>query len=219
MEEIEPENEDGDYGNAVADEAGFRAARSAVLADPERNPYLAWPGFRFRDVDRRLGTYARVGITPVVLLRHGGSGSTRQANLPPWMANVARSWAASPAHRNEIVSPPTVADGRLALDQPPSSVVLIAIHRGPDPGAPVTPRVEPEFADLERSRVLQLRAVGTFTDGTETDVSDRVSWSSAAPEVVRVNSTGLAVGLAPGTADLTASWDDLSSTPAPLAVR
>ena len=130
-------------------------------------------------------------------------------------------WAASPspAHRNEIVSRPTVADGRLALDQPPSSVVLIAIHRGPGPGALVALRVEPELADLERSRVRQLHVIGTFTDGTELDVSDRVSWSSAAPEVVRVNSTGLAVGLAPGTADLTASWDDLSSTPAPLAVR
>src|ERR671937_773549 len=55
MEEIEPNNEDGDYGDGVADEATFQQARAAVLGAPDNNRYLAWPGFKFGDVDRRLG--------------------------------------------------------------------------------------------------------------------------------------------------------------------
>ena len=93
MEEIEPDNEDGSYGNGVADEAGFRAARAAVIAAPEANPYLSWSGLKLGGVDRRVGTYARVRIATVVVLRHSGSGSTKEANLPPWMANVPTSWA------------------------------------------------------------------------------------------------------------------------------
>ena len=493
MEEIEPRNEDGDYGNGVEDEAGFLAARAAVLAAPEDNGYLAWSGFEFRQVDRRLGTYARLGITPVVVIRHAGSGSTREANLPPWMANVPRSWAdlwewwefcfavayrsarehgatrfaihsepdrsvqgftgrvedygrllahgadaaragvraadpalaatihapglaeptarrgsylrtvlregaadvdvidyhqygpapaeyaarvrdvrelaegvgaprplfvseynvsrsgergdvddpadalalaevqrqlvqagvegmlvyrfnfpsefrnlslvrsgpgsgraiveetfgylvfkqlvlaaaggkelleleasgpatwlatrdderlflfgisagpealpveldlsalglegraatvraASAAHRHEIVARPTVDGGRLALVQPPESVVLVTLERR-DRGEPVALRVEPPTGDVERNRVLQLRAVGALADGTELDLTDQVSWASADPAVVRVNSTGLAVGLAPGGTDLTVSWGELRSAPAALMVR
>jgi hypothetical protein len=495
MEEIEPENEDGDYGNGVADESAFLAARVTVLEAPEANGYLTWAGFRFKDVDRRVGTYARIGVTPVVVLRHSGSGSTREANLPPWMANVPRAWpdlwewweycfavayhtagqygvtrfaihsepdrsvqgftgragdyvrllahgadaaragvgaansalaatihapglaeptagrgsylrtvlsdgggdvdvvdyhqygpardgeyaaraeavrglaeavgaprplfvseynisrsgergdvdepddalglaeaqrqlilagvegmlvyrfnfpsefrnlslvrsgsgstralvdetlgyqvfkqfatavaggkellllegddraswlatrdrerifllgiyrgreplpveidlaalgvegrtavvrAASADHPNTIIARPTVAGGRLALGLPPASAVLVSLDRAPDSGAPVGLRLEPPTADLDRHRVVQLRAVATLADGGELDVSDRVTWVSSDPATVRVNSTGLAASLASGTAELTASWDDLGSAPATLVVR
>ena len=495
MEEIEPENEDGDYGNGVADEAAFGAAREAVLAAPEDNPYVSWPGFRFRDVDRRVGAYDRLGITSVVVIRHSGSGSTRQANLPPWMANVPREWAdrwewweycfavayhtarehgttrfaihnepdrsvqgfagrvddyvrlladgadavragvraanpalsptihapglaeptarrgsylqtvlgrgaadvdvvdyhqygpagdgeyagraqavrevatatgaprplfvseynisrsgergdvddpndalalaeaqrqlvaagvegllvyrfnfpsefrnlslvrsgpgsgravvaetfgyqvfkqlamsvaggkdllrveaadsatwlatrdaehvfvlgiwngpealpveldlsavasdgqaaivraASAAHANEIIDRPTVGGGRLALVQPPKSVVLIALDRGARRGSPVALRVESPGAEIERFRVQQLRAVGTLADGGEVDVTDRVNWASADPSAVRVNSTGLAVGLASGPMEVTTFWNAVTSEPVTLTVR
>lgn len=494
MEEIEPENEDADYGNGVADEAAFRAARAAILAAPEDNPYLAWSGLRFANVDRRLGAYGRLGIESVVTIRHGGSGSTREANRPPWMANVPRSWAdlwewwefafavayrgardhgvtrfaihsepdrsvqgfggrvedyvrllahgadaartgveaanpalrarihgpsvaeptarrgsylrtvlgqgagdvdvltyhqygpsgdgeyaaraqavreladavgaprplfvgeynvsrsgergdvdapgdalalaeaqrqlvvagvegmlvyrfnfpsefrnlslvrsgpgsgralveetfgyhvfkqfvaaasggkellelettgpatwlaardderlfllgihrgpdplpveldlgaldvegrtgivraASAEQRHEIVARPTVADGGLSLLQPPASVVLIGLDRAPAP-VPIALRVEPPVEEVERNRARRLRAVATVADGGEVDVTDRVTWASSDPDGVRVNSTGLAVGLAPGPAELTASWDDLRSDPATLVVR
>ncbi len=88
MEEIEPGNEDGVYGDGVGDDSAFQVARAAVLASPEDNAYIRWSGFHFQEVDRRLGAYDRLGITPVVVIRNSGSGSTRQANVPAWMANV-----------------------------------------------------------------------------------------------------------------------------------
>lgn len=88
MEEIEPQNEDGVYGDGVSDDTGFQAARADVLASPDANPEIRWSGFHFQDFDRRLVAYDRLGITPIVVIRSSGSGSTRQANIPAWMANV-----------------------------------------------------------------------------------------------------------------------------------
>jgi hypothetical protein len=77
----------------------------------------------------------------------------------------------------------------------------------------------PGLAEPDRHRVVQLRAVATLADGGELDLSDRVTWASTDPAIVRVNSTGLAASLDSGTAEITASWDDLGSAPATLVVR
>ena len=495
MEEIEPRDEDGDYGDGVTDESGFQAARAAVLAAPEGNRYLAWSGLHFEQVDRRLGAYDRLGITPIVVIRHNGSNSTRELNQPAWMANVPTTWAdlwefwefafavayhtarehgagrfmilsepdrsvqgfggrvedyerllhygadaartavraANPAlapiiygpgladptarrgsylqtvlrdrpgdvdvldyhqygpalngeyaaraqavrdlaaqvgaprplfvseynvsrsgehgdvdnpddaldlaeaqrqlvlsgiegmliyrfnypaefrnlslirsspgsgralveetfgyqvfkqfaaaaagdkelleveqsgpaawlatrdaehifllglsrdpdvlsaeidvaalglegragiaraasanQHSEIIARPVVNGGRLALVQPPASVVLVTFDRASGISAPVALRVEASHGELQVNRVLQLRAVATSADGDERDVSDQVAWTSSDPSSARVNSSGLAIGLAPGAAEIAAGWGEVRSQATSLVVR
>jgi hypothetical protein len=503
MEEIEPRDEDGDYGDSVTDEVGFQAARAAVLAAPDRNRYLAWSGLHFEQVDRRLGAYDRLGITPIVVVRHNGSNSTRELNQPAWMANVPTSWAdlwefwkftfavayhtarehgarrfmilsepdrsvqgfggrvedyerllrygadaarmavrianpaldptifgpgladptarrgsylqtvlrdrpgdvdvldyhqygpastgefaaraqavrdlaaqvgaprplfvseynvsrsgergdvdnpddalelveaqrqlvlsgvegmlvyrfnypaefrnlslirsspgsgralveetfgyqvfkqfaaaaagrkellevepdgpaglrqaqaglwlaardvehifllglnrgpdalsaeidvaalrlegragiaraASASRHNEIIARPAVSGGRLSLVQPPASALLVTFDQASGIGAPVALRIEPPDGQVAPNRVLQLSAVATSSDGSERDVTDQVSWTSSDPVSVRVNSTGLAIGLAPAAAEITASWGEVRSEAAALVVR
>lgn len=500
MEEIEPQNDDGVYGDGVSDDDTFEAARAAVLASPDDNPEVRWSGFHFQDFDRRLGTYDRLGITPVVVIRGSGSGSTRQVNIPAWMANVpttsadawewweyafavayhaARehgitrfeihsepdrsvqgfggrvddygrllSWGADAAregvqaglaarggpsdqaviyapglaeptashgsylrqvltnsaddvdvidyhqysqpwsgeyaeraaevrsiagdagvarpifvseynisrsgehgdvdtpadalglaeaqrqlaqagiegmllyrfnfpaefrnlsvirsgdgsgralvdetfgyqvfkqattalagardmlaadvtgpatwlatrdddrvfllgisredtalpidldlselgldgrgavirvaavdHPNDLLGRPTVQAGHATFVQPPSSAVLVVISRGSDPGPPLSLRLKPGSVELAHSRVQQLAAWATFADGSERDVSDWVQWSSDDPSTARANSTGLVVGLVPGTASVTACWDATCAPPVAIAVQ
>jgi uncharacterized protein YjdB len=46
---------------------------------------------------------------------------------------------------------------------------------------------------------LQLKAVGTYSDGSTQDLTSSVTWSSQTPAVGVVSSTGLATGVTPGT--------------------
>ncbi len=52
----------------------------------------------------------------------------------------------------------------------------------------------------------QFLATGTYTDGTSTDITTDVTWSSGTIGVATVSSVGLATGIAPGTSLITASW-------------
>jgi|GEM_PF-6452096 len=76
----------------------------------------------------------------------------------------------------------------------------------------VTPAVPVSFAiaiATDSPRVAfdgthQLRAIAALTDGNEVDFSDKVDWSSSAPEVATVDSDGLVTGHVPGDVDITA---------------
>ena len=102
---------------------------------------------------------------------------------------------------------------------PPLSTILVSVDRAPESGPPAALRLEPPAAELDRHRVLQLRAVATLPDGSDWDVTDRVTWSSSDPAVARVHSTGLAASLTSGSVELTASWGELHSAPTALSVR
>ncbi len=58
----------------------------------------------------------------------------------------------------------------------------------------------PATTDLFAGQSLKLTATGTFTDGTQADVSDKMTWSSDAIPVVRVNSLGWVTGVGLGVA-------------------
>jgi hypothetical protein len=77
------------------------------------------------------------------------------------------------------------------------TAVLEAIEISPSP-AP----------DLPVGRERLLRATGHFSDRSARDISDRVTWSSSAPDIASVSnavdSRGLASGLAVGSAQITA---------------
>lgn len=58
-------------------------------------------------------------------------------------------------------------------------------------------------------QTVQLTAIGTYTNGqhpeTTRDITNQVQWSSPAPSVVTVNSTGLATAVSSGTIPITAT--------------
>jgi hypothetical protein len=60
-------------------------------------------------------------------------------------------------------------------------------------------------------------ATGTFSDGSTRDLTSQVSWTSANPAVASISPTGVATGVGPGTATITASLNGVSGS-APLAV-
>ena len=120
---------------------------------------------------------------------------------------------------NDVLARPTVAGGRVSFVQPPASAVLVAVERGIDDGSPTGLRLEPLPEAVGRNRVRQLTALATFADGSERDVSDRVTWQSEDPTTVRVNSSGLAVGVGVGTADVRACWAESCSEPLSVAVQ
>ncbi len=65
--------------------------------------------------------------------------------------------------------------------------------------------VNPATATVPAGLTKQFAASGTFSDGTLQDVSNQVTWSSSNTSVSTVNSSGLATGVAGGSASIIAS--------------
>lgn len=60
----------------------------------------------------------------------------------------------------------------------------------------------------------QLMATGTYSDGSTSDLTTRVAWASSDASKVTLSTTGLATGLAQGSATVTASYTPVGSTTA-----
>ncbi|MEW5850729.1 MAG: Ig-like domain-containing protein [Myxococcota bacterium] len=77
-------------------------------------------------------------------------------------------------------------------------------------------RVEPETVTLARGFTLPLRAWGTFSDGSEQDLTALVDWSSSRGSVASVSNLretrGVITGNGPGNATITATFDSVSGT-------
>ena len=69
-------------------------------------------------------------------------------------------------------------------------------------------QITPASATVAQQTGIQLRAIGTFTDGSTQDLTSSVSWTSAPASVATVGNgsgtKGIATGLVPGTATVTA---------------
>lgn len=76
--------------------------------------------------------------------------------------------------------------------------------------APVLPLslvVAPGAASVELGNVVQLRALATFPGGAVLDVTEAATWTSSSPErALPTTPAGLVLGLAPGSATVTASY-------------
>ena len=57
----------------------------------------------------------------------------------------------------------------------------------------------------------QFTATGTYSDGTTSDLSSEVTWSSATPSVATISALGVATTLAVGTTNITAAVDGVTS--------
>ena len=76
--------------------------------------------------------------------------------------------------------------------------------------------VTPVSSSIAKGLTKQLTATGTYSDGTS-QLLNGVTWSSSAPSVATVNSTGLASGVSAGNAVILASFSGISGN-ATLAV-
>jgi hypothetical protein len=70
--------------------------------------------------------------------------------------------------------------------------------------------VAPANTTLAPGSQEQFVAIGTWPGGMTLNISNFVSWSSSAPSVASVNSTGVAQAVAQGVATITASYGSVT---------
>lgn len=79
--------------------------------------------------------------------------------------------------------------------------------------------VTPLTASIATGQTQQYMANGIFSDGSQTDITNSVTWNSSAPNVATINASGLATGASAGTASISATSGTVTSTaPATLTV-
>src|SRR5262249_35066276 len=79
--------------------------------------------------------------------------------------------------------------------------------------------VSPSSATIFRGQTQQYTAKGTFADTSTVDITNSVTWSSDNTPVATINaSSGLATGVAVGTAHITATSGAITSPSATLKV-
>ena len=79
----------------------------------------------------------------------------------------------------------------------------------------------PDEATIAQGTTVQFEAEGKYSDGTTQDITKQVGWQSADEAIAIIGSAGLAEGIAPGEAEISASFDvgdDTLSTTAVLTV-
>jgi len=77
--------------------------------------------------------------------------------------------------------------------------------------------VSPE--NLSVGAAQQFSAIGNYSDGTTVDITYESAWTSSGnSNIATISSTGLATGVADGTAKIEASWSGVNSSPVSLTV-
>ena len=71
--------------------------------------------------------------------------------------------------------------------------------------------VTPASPSVANGLTEQFTATGTFSDGTQSNITNSVTWASSVPTVASINATGLATGLAVGTTGITATQGSVVS--------
>ena len=72
--------------------------------------------------------------------------------------------------------------------------------------------ITPQNATLAAGNQQQLSATGSWAGGVQSNITNFVTWTSSAPLVASVNSTGLALAIAQGSAPIAASYGSVSRT-------
>ena len=67
--------------------------------------------------------------------------------------------------------------------------------------------ISPEEETVARGTTVQFEAEGTYSDDTTLDITDMVDWQSSDTSIGVINADGLATGVAPGEAEISASFD------------
>jgi len=97
--------------------------------------------------------------------------------------------------------------------------VLIAVAAGVScrgffqPNSLVSVAVQPPSPDVQLGQTTTLQAWGTYEDNTRSQITSGVAWSSSDPTIMSVDpNSGVATGLAIGTATITAAAQGISGT-------
>jgi len=77
---------------------------------------------------------------------------------------------------------------------------------------PISLAISPLNPAIFTGGLQQFVATATLSDGTPQDVTTQASWSSSMPAVASVSATGIAAGVGPGIATITATYSGLSSS-------
>ncbi|HTD25004.1 MAG TPA: Ig-like domain-containing protein [Terriglobales bacterium] len=77
--------------------------------------------------------------------------------------------------------------------------------------------VTPASPVATRGATRQFTATGTYTDGSTQNLTSTVTWTSSAPAIATINSSGLATAVAQGSSTITATSGSLSNS-TPLTV-
>ncbi len=86
-------------------------------------------------------------------------------------------------------------------------VGFIATHIGSCSSSPHLESIAltPASQDIPKGSTQQFKATGTYSGGSTRDLTTSVSWSSSAPNVIAITTTGLATALATGSVTIQAS--------------
>lgn len=68
-------------------------------------------------------------------------------------------------------------------------------------------------------QVAQLHAQAHYSDGSVLDITTVATWSSDAASIATVSSTGLVTGIAPGAANIRATYGSVASLPVPVSIQ
>ena len=219
------------YQQRVCRVPSFTAA--AAHRDPQRQtgPHPQ----RQRRAGIRSGSEADVEVVQLT-----GGAQALSGGVTPDSTNVYVGASDGKVHRVDLTKTPltdaqsiavnlcpSVTDGcnpDFLVVRPVSTVATLTSLAVTAPGNP-----KPTAPTLDVGAMQQFKATGTFSDKTTRDMTDFVTWSSSNTIVAVIGPTtsvnppittpGLAKGLAPGTATITASSAGVSSAAITLTVQ
>lgn len=154
-----------------------------------------------------------IPLTPELLAQRPDSGSGVPADLEPgslarWLEDVPNTFVAAPESGPTAIAgacSASLAIDVVPADDPLGSRVSSLVIAGPAPF-------------VSGDTPVDLQALATLTDGTQLDVTDRVTWSSSDPTVLTVSNGldkgRLAAGLVPGTSTISAALGELVASTA-----
>jgi trimeric autotransporter adhesin len=132
--------------------------------------------------------------------------------------NVYATWSSS----NSNVA--TVGISGIATGQSAGTATITATLGAMSAASPlvvegsnlVSIKVTPQNLKLPATIETQLRAIGTFSDGQQLDLTSAVTWTSSTPSVATVsnasNNGGVATGVTTGNTTITAAFAGISAT-------
>jgi endoglucanase len=172
---------------------------SSNNADVTFTQLMAW------DAARNL-YYTEVTFNPSIKIWPGGQGESRkesqirirlpyEASASAW--NPANDWSSQGVDGTlkEVATIPLYVDGVLVYGSTPTPGVVVPVT-----GISVSPGAD----SLQINKTLQLTATVTPSNAT----NKSVTWSSSAPAIASVSSTGVVTALAQGSATITATTAD-----------
>jgi len=65
---------------------------------------------------------------------------------------------------------------------------------------------------IEQGATVQMSAVGTYNDGSSSNISSSTYWSSSSPDIAQVSKSGMVTAMSPGQATITGSSGTVSGS-------